>query len=260
MWKVITPIILFALANTTYAAIAFDTATDVASSGSTITISSFDVTGENLIGIVGLETYAGVGAGKTVTAITWNGVAMTEAINHMQSAAGADTYFYLYYIYGPTDGDIVITLSGSATYWASAATYTGVIQSGIPEDTNYAHGTSITINPTTANSWVTGYIGGNDGNSFTAGANTTARNPTGDHKWIGDSNTTVTSTWTLNTETNSATPLWVAMSLAPYQETPAPTSTASSTMTQTDAVNYADFFIDLFAILILGATLIFKTA
>ena len=92
----------------------------------TLTI-SHTVTGSNGILWVGIAA----GSGDRVGTVTYNGVAMTQAVKKIDSA-GNNNYVYLNYLVSPATGthNIVITPSLATALEACAASYTGAAPPG----------------------------------------------------------------------------------------------------------------------------------
>ena len=131
---------------------------DASSSGSTTDTSltfSHTCTGSNLILFISART----NNNATVTGITYNSVAMTRiatgTVNPISSR-----YVTLFYLLSPATGahDIVISLSGSDSVGGHGLSYTGALQSGVPDasDTTSVTGTSSTNDVTTVanNCWI----------------------------------------------------------------------------------------------------------
>lgn len=134
-------------------------------------------TGSNRILFVGVT----VGAGKTVSGVTYNAVAMTQ-VNTLALAGTTFDNGYLFRLVAPATGanNIVVTASADTFIYAAATSYNNVDQT-TPIDvqgTNSATATSLGLSLTTTknNDWLVGfwYYGTTDDN-FTAGANTLIR-------------------------------------------------------------------------------------
>lgn len=149
-------------------------------SASSHTISTLTVSGSNTIGFVGAFNQT---AANTITSITWNGSAMT-VINSV-SIAGNNTNA-LYYVIGPTNGDIIANYSEAGFHRVDAAFYTGAAQSS-PIDANNTFtntaSTSLasTLTSTNAGDWMvvfgqsdTGNIAASTGLTLRSVANDTA--------------------------------------------------------------------------------------
>lgn len=150
----------------------------VSSGNSTLTY-AFTCSGMNRLLTVFVDYLAN---DRTITGVTYNGVAMTAVYNQSYNSARVHGYFYLA---NPASGsnNIVITLSGSGTQpiVSQALSYTGVAQSGTIMDVknlNTTTGVSVssrTVSVTTTidNDWIVGYCF--TGGTISAGANTTMR-------------------------------------------------------------------------------------
>lgn len=85
-------------------------ATNASGSASSLTISSFSVTGSNPYLLV-MEVNNSTLTARTVTSITANGAAMSLLVNTQYVTRGN---CYIYGLANPTSGDVVCTLSGTA--------------------------------------------------------------------------------------------------------------------------------------------------
>ena len=118
-------------------------------------------------------------ASSTITGVTYDGVALTEIDNSSQTNNSVS----LWYLIAPSTGasNVVITRSSSTNALVGVAvSYTGCLQSGVPDSDNTggsSSGSSLTIATTTVedNCWITG-IFRNEAGVNSAGANTTMRN------------------------------------------------------------------------------------
>lgn len=144
-------------------------------SGSSITW-AHTCSGSNRFLVVGVyHSYNG----DRITGVTYNGVAMTR-INTRALASGT---IYLYGLANPDTGtnNIVVSLSASDSYMGAFATsFTGVNQTGQPEVNTTATNTGVTgtisVTPTTANSWCVTFFRNNQGNALSDRTNFTSRN------------------------------------------------------------------------------------
>lgn len=161
-------------------AIALDASSKKSQDASTTATWSHTCTGSNLILLVGVE----VGAGNTITGVTYNGVSMSQ-VNLL--ALGGSTFgnVYVFKLVGPSTGanNIVVTASASTFIYCAATSFTGVDQT-TPIDVNTttsATATSITGTVTTTkdNDWLFGFVSKGDtlpdNPTLTAGTNTTIR-------------------------------------------------------------------------------------
>lgn len=161
-------------------AIAFD----AKSNGTSQTV-SHTCTGSNLILVTGFITYRAAGSANSVTGVTYNSVAMTQAGELTRNATSE--YQYIYYLVGPATGAHNIVVSTSNTldaFGMSSASYTGASQTGQPDSyaTEGPYGSgSITVTTTTVadNCWLAGFFCIDNGTPpWTAGTNTTLRDAT----------------------------------------------------------------------------------
>lgn len=132
-------------------AIAFDNKTQNTSSATTF---SHTTTGGNLILIVKVVTPS------TVTGVTYAGVSMTQA-GVAVNVLDANTNVYLFYLKAPATGANNVVISGPATCTSSAISFTGAKQTGgVDVSTPYYNSVTengnitVTVNVTTANSWL----------------------------------------------------------------------------------------------------------
>ena len=175
-------------------AIALDTsAQGVATSASSLTY-SHTCTGSNLILWVAIDTDT---ATDVVTGVSYNSIALTKTDNKVTGGA-ANRQCYLYYLIAPATGanNINITISGTHDIHAESTSYTGALQSGVPD----AHTTSAVASPATSettalvtvadNCWMVSALSTPSGIP-TGGTNNTARQ-TQNTSGIGDSNGVIT--------------------------------------------------------------------
>ena len=186
-------------------AIAFDTATDGGhTTGASLTF-AHTCTGSNLFLVVGIFYVAGA---NDISSVTYNGVAMTQAIKGPAESGGRFTY--IYFLANPSSGanNVVITPSASGNdLFGVSASYTGAIQSSSVADSTNSNSSgsgnaSVAVTTVADNCWVTG-VWRNSGTSSTAGSGTTVRKTiaaTSDSVGICDSNTNVSppAAYTLN--------------------------------------------------------------
>jgi hypothetical protein len=139
---------------------------------------SHTCTGTELILVVMVWTSFGA---KTVTGITYNGVALTEIGTDVDDATG-NRHLAVWYLVGPATGahNIVITLNTTGNVSAISASYTGASQTGQPDSTAAQPSTStgdlITSTTTVANnSWTILMVGSLGGIASTGGTGTTVR-------------------------------------------------------------------------------------
>lgn len=172
--------ILFLIPSLSFGAIAFDAATNGGSqnaTGGSVTF-SHTTSGSNRILFV-----AAIGAGNestAITAVTYNGVAMTFID---KTLVPANREIYMYYLVNPASGANNVVITGTMDLIGGyAASYTGAAQTQVL-DTDVKHSTntgssvtSLSVNTTTTvdNSWAVSFIVTQDATN-TAGANTTKR-------------------------------------------------------------------------------------
>lgn len=156
-------------------AIALDAQSNGAASNTTSVSWSHTCTGTNLALIVGIWSQSG----DAVTSVTYNSVAMTQAVKLAMTGSAAGQYIYLYYLLNPATGTNTVAATSSGVGIDGASTsYTGVKQSGQPDatGTNVSTATtSLTTSLTTIadNCWLVGFA--YTGSTQTAGTNTTLR-------------------------------------------------------------------------------------
>lgn len=151
---------------------------------------SHTVTGSDTVLLVAPHVISG-SVGDVVTGVTYNGVALTRLVYNNTNYTS-----YIYGILSPDLGthDIVVSFSSSYQNRGLATSYTGVLQSGLPDAFNTGSATfstQMTISLTTIadNSWTV--ISSNSNQGVNAGAGTTQRFIS-DQTFIGDSNGAIT--------------------------------------------------------------------
>lgn len=165
-------------------AIAFDATANTNGGGGSFTFSHTCASSANMMLLLSIAVNGG-----TVTAATYNGVAMTLATSVTNTFTG-----YLYYLANPASGahTISVTCSGSLSL-AVSASYSGV-KGQAPEATNTKTGngsTTQTITPTTNKSW--GFLAGFDsGSGIGAGTGITSRGNNNSAVILGDTNGAIT--------------------------------------------------------------------
>ncbi len=176
-------------------AIAFDSASSGGTVASNTLTFSHTCSGSNRILFVGIE---GDGSSDTLTSVTYNGVAMTR-IDSISAASTANRYLYLYYLIAPATGahNVVATVSSGTVVLGVSASYTGALQSGVPDSSNKGGATSggsRNVSTTTVlnNSWVVGHFNGAASPTAVAGTTLRATESTYGFSTIGDSNGAVT--------------------------------------------------------------------
>lgn len=216
--------------------VAFDTSANFSHSSVDNWTDNYTTSGSNRILIVTLY----INQGRTVTALTYNGVALTQlgATQNLTSST--------WYLLNPASGTHALagTLSASSNgFTIVAVSYTGANQSTL--DNNAVNSTSSStsfsqsLTPTVPNCLVIGVTqdDGSGGRTFTAGANTTRRATDASDCAIFEHNGFVSpaaSTAIVATISGSAT-VWYywLISLAPI----ALTSSTANTTTATDALS-----------------------
>lgn len=166
-------------------AIAFDASSTGTKATTVASITwNHSCTGVNRILFVSAQA---LGSGS-LSGVTYNNVAMTEATTLGNIGTGI---LKLFYLINPASGsNAVVVSSATNTIWGSASSYTGVDQSSPIDNTatNSNTSTSIATSVTTIanNCWVVGAVE-TDASASTAGASTVRRNGN-DSNAIGDSN------------------------------------------------------------------------
>jgi hypothetical protein len=177
-------------------AIAFDAASSGIknNSASTSLTVAHTCSGENRILFVALTTCLNA---DPCTGITYNGTAMTR-IDYIAPYSNGNTE--LWYLINPDSGthDIVASYSSRNYVWFTAASYTGALQSGVPDASAKASSPSSytitgTVTTVADNCWVVMSAFGNSA-GHTAGSGTTIRatNPTDGRQSIADSDSAKT--------------------------------------------------------------------
>lgn len=165
-------------------AIEYDNVTDAGAVTAITQTFAHTCTGANLILFVTVD-------GNSITGVTYNNVAMTEAIGIDNYGTGRRNS--IWYLINPSTGsnNVVVTSSSSLYKSSFAISYTGAKQSAQPDAVNSdlnASANTITVSTTTVadNSWVVGF-GTNDAVTPTPGTGMTQREVYGP-TIIGDSN------------------------------------------------------------------------
>ncbi len=201
-------------------AIAFDTVTTGSGSGTSLTFASGSISGSNRLLLV--PCWTTVNTGDHVTGVTYNGVAMAR-IQTVSYSPGA-VRLYLYALAAPATGanNVVISADTTTGIDASAISYTGCKQTGIPDASTTlttASGTThtITLTPVATGCWMI-MMGWGDNHAMTAGTNCNAQR--GSFIFVSDTNgATVTAgspfSMTGNTSGTDDTGQ-IAMTFAPF--------------------------------------------
>jgi hypothetical protein len=158
-------------------AISYDTSAYHGGTNATsITFAHVDGVGSNRILWVGILT----GGGDTVTGVTYNGVAMTQASKN--TSMPSTNVLYLYYLVNPATGsnNIVVSQTGSGYLNAASTSYFGASQTGQPDasTTNYSAATSAlttTVTTIADNCWTVMAGRAMDSSTISAGTGTTLR-------------------------------------------------------------------------------------
>jgi hypothetical protein len=159
--------------------LAFDTFTETSGAGLTVTHSHI-CTGSDRFLVVGVGNQSD--AGTDVTGVTYNGVAMTQAIKRTNAQNDS---VYLYYLINPAEGanNIVVTRSDTTgTCFVRGYSLTGAKQSGQPDATtsNLSTSSPLTTTLTTVaeNTWSVAMVYNQEGATISASTNATARGTT----------------------------------------------------------------------------------
>lgn len=118
-------------------AIAFDAASEGnTGSGSSLTVSHTCTGSDRILWVAGFTT-----GNDTVTGVTYNSVAMTQAVKFTTSSSQTA---YLYYLVAPATGanNIVLSDSGTNNLTIVGMSFTGASQTGVPDATASAGGDS----------------------------------------------------------------------------------------------------------------------
>jgi len=152
--------------NGTSANIAFDAGSTLDFAGTT-TFSHTCAAGATLL-IVCIRATA------AVTAVTYNGVAMTQLITTVLT----DNY-YMFYQFSPSSGAHTVSITTASNVGAAAASWTGASTSAFPDVSQSVTGATPTIGgvitTVSNNDWVAFFVADRSGVAPTVGTNTTAR-------------------------------------------------------------------------------------
>lgn len=224
-------------------AIAFDASStrgsswDIGASGPSWT---HTCTGSNRLLVVAVGMY---GTSRTVTGITYNGVALTQLSRVTQTLEASNQSLDIWYLVAPATGanTLTVSLSGSADYFVGfVQSYTGVNQStpfGTPNTTSSGSSTSgspaCTVTSAYSNSWLVG-AGYSRAATLSAGAGTTVRQAASG-LGAGDSNGTISGTAGL-AYTGATAAVWPGVIVAEMLDvSPAGAGTPPGIATETDA-------------------------
>ena len=175
-------------------AIVFDAASSnsIINSSSTSITTAHTCTGSNLILFVSIATFD-VATGTPVSGITYAGVAMTKIAEVTPQVDDVKTS--LWYLIAPATGanNIVASFSAQTYIWTAAASYTGALQSGVPDASSSGVGTGTSISGTVTtiadNCWtVMDAYALEAGHTNGAGTTIRATSPTNGRVSIADSN------------------------------------------------------------------------
>lgn len=132
-------------------------------------------------------------AAATVTGVTYNGVAMTGL--HSPAQGGSDLKVHFYYLLNPASGSntFTITFAADTTKWVHLADYTGVAQSGQPDDSDVATQASgsqlsVTLSATQSGDWAIGISRDDNGGGISWTNLTGLSYPPGSGRAFADSN------------------------------------------------------------------------
>lgn len=201
-------------------AIAHDASTNGGGATGTSLTFAHVCTGSNLLLFVDVAINS---ASDLVTGVTYNSVAMTQ----IDKTAITDGWLYMFYLLAPATGsnNVVISASSSTFIAGASSSYTGALQSGVPDafgKNTAVPGTSVTKAITTIadNCWVhTGFserAGSN--NALSAGTGVTQRVGNGATQQIysGDSNGVITPAGSYSMTWNDAANVNIAMIMASF--------------------------------------------
>lgn len=185
------------------AGIAFDAWTSGGAASTATLTFSHTTTGSNRFLVVSARSETG---GDHISGITYAGTAMTRAIAKAW-VPNNNNWVYLYYLLNPASGanDVVVSGNGTNQISAGASSYTGATQSVAP-DTGFVSETAsgdryVTVNVTTANSWlVENYVSADANPTAIVGGVTrgvVGANPTlaDSNAAVGSGNQTIGMTW-----------------------------------------------------------------
>lgn len=130
-------------------AIAFDTAVDGLKTSTGTLQWNHTCTGSNLLLLVAFNG-DNIGGADDITGVTYNSVAMT-LLKKITTATGGDRYTYIYGLLGPATGthQVSITAGSAHLLQGGSASYTGVLQSGLPD------ASTTSVSSTGATTWTT---------------------------------------------------------------------------------------------------------
>lgn len=209
-------------------AIAFDSFSSSQITGTSHTSNTFShtVTGSDTILFVIIGTYNSTGGGK-ISGVTYNGTSMTRYGGEQPQQTNQQVS--VYYLLNPSTGanNIVASFASQTYSWISAASYTGVSQTGFPDnqvdDTGMGTSISSTLTPVASDTWLVMLVMSNRAKSAGTGATLRGVSSSGQGTAIADSNGTVSGATTIAL-TQSPFDSWSyrTFSLAPAGGTPTP--------------------------------------
>lgn len=196
--------------------IAFDASSGTLGASVTSLTVSHTCTGSNLVLIAGLY----LASGDNVSSVTYNGVAMTQAIKVNRTGT---EYIYLYYLANPATGanNLVANFSSDATPALEGVSFSGAKTTGIPDSSASATGgtSPISVSTTTvADNSISVLLARNGSGPYTASTNSTLANDQS-HTALFYSSSVKTPPGSANmqvTYTGGATWAGVMLSLAPF--------------------------------------------
>ncbi len=178
-----------------------------------------------------------------VTGVTYNGTSLTDFGYYVRETTNVKGALKTYYGFAPASGthNVVVSASASCILYATAATYTGVKQSGIPDasgtgnplsDSGAVSPFQATTTTSAINSWAVMIGVPSVAGTATAGSGTTLREQQSGSLYYGDSNGPVSPagakglSWSIGSSAH-----WLAnyFSIPPTISTPGSTATTTYT-------------------------------
>ena len=162
-------------------AIAFDNSAQGSEAAGTSLTFAHTVAGSNRLLWVFIFT-SDLTTGDKISGVTYNGVAMTRVAGATNVDFVVGQSFYTYYLIAPATGanNVIVSATETCEIYASAQSYTGALQTGVPDGSAITtSGGAISITTVADNCWLAGggrNIGSGD---LTAGANTIERQAVG---------------------------------------------------------------------------------
>lgn len=200
-------------------AIAFDSASN-GSSGTSTTISWTHTVSSNTNGVLFMAISANTGV--TVSNVKYGGVAMTALLSNQEANTQS---IWVYYLFAPSTGANTATFdaTGAGQKAGCSSAYTGVLQSGMPDNstTSGFHpsgaDSTLTLSPVASNCWGINIAGWNGLYTITGGTGITKRaaNTAGSVVvGIGDTNATISGS--TSTALHSSSSDWYAAYMASF--------------------------------------------